>query len=124
MARLLCGDLDLQLLVPLGRLRGVVGADNGAGEVEGGGWLRRVGGGVGDGGGGGGGGVGVVAAAAPPGGGGVVVGGVRGGGGRDGDGGESAADTGDEGAVLMAAELWVVDAEGVGDVLGGGAAAG
>jgi hypothetical protein len=122
-ARFLRRDLDLQLLAPLGRLRGVLGAEHGLGDVVGGGWWRRLGSGVGDGGGGGGGGVGVVVAAAA-GGGGAVVGGVRGGWGGDGDGGESAADGGDEGALLLAAELRVVDAEGVGDVFGGGAGTG
>jgi hypothetical protein len=68
-----------QLLAPLGRLRGVLGAEHGLGDVVGGAWWRRVGSGVGyGGGGGGGGGVGVVVAAAA-GAGGAVVGGVRGG---------------------------------------------
>jgi hypothetical protein len=104
-ARFLRHDLDLQLLAPLGRLRGVLGAEHGLVDVVGGGWWQRAGSGIGyGGGGGGGGGVGVVVAMAA-GAGGAVVGGVRGGWGGDGDGGESAADGGDEGALLLAARL-------------------
>ena len=66
---------------------------------------------VGDGGGGGGRRVGAVAA--------TGCGGAGGGGG--GYRGEDAADQGGERVELLAAELRVVDAEGVGDLLGGGA---
>ncbi|CAN6192105.1 unnamed protein product [Urochloa humidicola] len=70
-ARLICRNLNLQLLVsggvPFGCQRGVVGAEHGLGDVVGGD-RRWLGGLVGDGGGGGGAGVGIVAAAAEGGG--------------------------------------------------------